>query len=318
MRKRNWFKTEVEYWAARLVLGGLGLLPRKLSIALGLFTARVGFHLLGALRRTGYINLSIAFPEMPESERSRLLKLSFENLGRVLGEVSKFPTASADSLSRLIDYDFDPAERAVYDAERAKGRGVIIASPHLGNWEMGVFAYSAIYEPVTYLARPLDNPKVESMIARIRSKFGNRAINKINSVRSAMALLGEGSIIGVLPDVNVQEKDGVFVPFFGTLACTTAGVALLAKRTNAMIVPICCVWDTSRQKYRAMHGKIIEPVSSDDRHRDLLETTAAMNAAMEDFVRRFPDQWLWIHKRWKTRPAGEPDLYSPNDPISRP
>lgn len=309
MRKRPWLTTQAEYWAARCLLGGLGILPRKLSIAVGILTARLGFHLLGGLRRTGHKSLSIAFPAMPLDERHRLLKLSFENLGRVLGEVSKFPSASAQSLSELIDYEFDPDEISRYEAERAKGRGVIVASPHLGNWEMGVFAYSAIYEPLSYLARPLDNPKVEGLIADIRSKFGNRAINKRNSVRTAMAMLGEGSIVGVLPDVNVQEKDGVFVPFFGTLACTTAGVALLAKRTNAMIVPICCVWDDARQKYRAIHGKIIEPVSSDDRHRDLRETTALMTAAMEDFVRRFPDQWLWIHKRWKTRPPGEPDLY---------
>jgi KDO2-lipid IV(A) lauroyltransferase len=112
-----------------------------------------------------------------------------------------------------------------------------------------------------------------------------------------------------LPDVNVQEKDGVFVPFFGVPACTTGGVALLAKRTNSMIIPMCTVWDAKVAKYRVIHGKIIEPLSTGDRHQDLVATTAEMTAAMENFVRDYPEQWLWIHKRWNTRPAGEPPLY---------
>jgi KDO2-lipid IV(A) lauroyltransferase len=117
-------------------------------------------------------------------------------------------------------------------------------------------------------------------------------------------------VLGVLPDVNVQGKDGVFVPFFGVPACTTAGVALLAKRTNALILTMCCIWDEKSGKYVVHHGSLIESPDTGDRHRDVLETTAAITADMEKFIRAFPDQWLWIHKRWKTRPEGEPDLYA--------
>ena len=299
----------MEYVPARLVLGFFGILPRRLAIGLGLLVARFGYLALSRLRKVGMRNLEIAFPEIGESERVKLLKGAFDNLGRMLGEVSQFPKATPKKLEDLVLFDFDPAEQSRFDAERAAGRGVILAGPHLGNWEIGVFAYSAIREPLNYLARPIDNPMVEDLVAGIRARFGNRAINKSNSVRLAMELLRSGGILGVLPDVNVQEKDGVFVPFFGIPACTTGGVAILAKRTGAMIVPLCTIWDPAIGKYRVKHGKIIDAAETGDRHRDVIDTTAAMTAAMEEFVRAYPDQWLWIHKRWNTRPPGEPGLY---------
>lgn len=299
----------MEYIPARLILGFFGILPRRLAVGLGILIARIGYLALGRLRKVGMRNLEIAFPDMGEVERTRILKSAFDSLGRMLGEVSQFPRATPKSLEKIMEFDFDPAEQARFDAERANGRGVILAGPHLGNWEIGVFAYSAIREPLNYLARPLDNPLIEDLVAGIRARFGNRAINKMNSVHTAIELLRSGGVLGVLPDVNVQEKDGVFVPFFGIPACTTGGVALLAKRTGSMIVPLCTVWDEASGKYRVKHGKIIDPASTGDRHQDVIETTAAITAAMEEFVRVYPDQWLWIHKRWNTRPAGEPSLY---------
>jgi KDO2-lipid IV(A) lauroyltransferase len=124
-----------------------------------------------------------------------------------------------------------------------------------------------------------------------------------------MSILREGGILGVLPDVNVLPRDGVFVPFFGTLACTTIGVAMIAARTNAMIIPMCCVWDESSEGYKVMYGKIIEHANTGDRHQDIVDTTAAFTAEMEKFIRAYPEQWLWIHKRWKVRPEGEKELY---------
>jgi KDO2-lipid IV(A) lauroyltransferase len=308
-RKKSKLQVWVEYAVARLILGSFGILPRSLAIALGVFLANIGYLVLGSLRRTGMRNLELAFPENSRAENERILKASFKNLGRVLGETSQFPRASAEKLSALVDFEFEPEAYARYQEMKAAGRGVIIASPHLGNWEMGVFAYSALREPINYLARPIDNPLIEDMTVRLRTRFGNQPINKTNSVSTAIELLRTGNILGVLPDVNVHPKEGVFVPFFGIPACTTSGVAMLAMRTNAMIVPMCCVWDEAAQKYRLIHGEIIEPGRTGDRHRDVLETTAAFTLAMEKFVRAYPEQWLWIHKRWKTRPPGEEELY---------
>src|SRR5215510_4222694 len=214
MTKKSSFQSGLEYFAARVFLGFLGILPRSVAIGFGLLIARIGYRVLGRLRKVALRNSEIAFPQMDQEQRTRLVKGCFDNLGRMLGEVSQFPRATPKKLEKLVEFDFDPDDLAAYEAERAKGRGVILAGPHLGNWEIGVFAYSAIREPLNYLARPIDNPEVEDLVAGIRAKFGNRAINKTNSVHLAMEILRSGGILGVLPDVNVQEKDGVFVPFF--------------------------------------------------------------------------------------------------------
>jgi KDO2-lipid IV(A) lauroyltransferase len=307
--KKSKLQVGVEYAVARSILGFFAILPRRVSISLGILVAKTGYAVLGHLRRAGMRNLELAFPQNSREENLAILKASFKNLGRVLGETSQFPRATPEKLAALVDFEFEPEAYARYQEMKAAGRGAIIASPHLGNWEMGVFAYSALQDPINYLARPIDNPLIEDMTVKLRTRFGNRPINKTNSVSTAIELLRTGNILGVLPDVNVHPKEGVFVPFFGIAACTTSGVAMLAMRTNAMIVPMCCVWDEAAQKYKLIHGDIIEPARTGDRHRDVLETTAAFTLAMEKFVRAYPEQWLWIHKRWKTRPPGEKGLY---------
>jgi KDO2-lipid IV(A) lauroyltransferase len=276
---------------------------------------RLAYRLADGLRRVALRNLEIAFPDKSLAEREAIALGSFENLGRVLGELTQFPKATPETLRGLIEFQFASEEtkameeREALEAERAKGRGILLVGPHLGNWEMGVFAYSALEDKLTYLARPLDNPLIEDFTVRLRTRFGNQPIDKNNSVSKAMAILREGGILGVLPDVNVLPRDGVFVPFFGTLACTTSGVAMMAMRTNAMILPMCCIWDKETEKYNVLYGELVEQPRTGDRHRDVFEMTAAFTTEMEKFIRAYPDQWLWIHKRWKVRPPGEPDLY---------
>jgi KDO2-lipid IV(A) lauroyltransferase len=315
-RKKSKTQIWLEYIPVRLLFGVLGALPRKTALRIGMFLGRVGYRYAAGLRRVALRNLEIAFPEKSLTEREAIALASFENLGRVLGELARFSRASEDELKELIDFQFDTreslesADRLAFEAERAKGRGVLLVGPHLGNWEVGVFAYSAFREPLTYLARPLDNPKIQDFTVGLRSRFGNRAIDKNNSMRAAVSVLRRGEVLGILPDVNVLHRDGVFVPFFGTLACTTSGVAMLAMRTDALIVPMCCVWNKDTEKYNVFYGdRAIEPPNTGDRHQDVLEMTAEMTVAMEKFVRSHPEQWMWIHKRWKTRPAGERELY---------
>ena len=174
---------------------------------------------------------------------------------------------------------------------------------------MLVFSYSALETPISYLARPLDNPKIEDLTVKLRTRFGNRPINKTNSVMPAVEVLRKGEILGILADVNAHPKEGVFVPFFGVPACTSTGVAMIALRANAIIVPVCGVWDAESKRYKIIHGDVIEPARTGDRKQDVKETTAAFTSVIEGFIRRYPDQWIWIHKRWKTRPPGEPELY---------
>ena len=309
MAKKSKPQIWLEYTAARGLLGFLGFLPKKAAVSAAISVAMTGYYLLGGLRRVAMTNLRIAFPELSESEHERLAKGAFKSLGRVLGEMSHFRSATRESLEKTIEFQIDPEVYAEYQRLKATGRGVIIVSPHLGNWELLVYGWSALREPISYLARPLDNPKIEALTVRLRTKFGNRPINKTNSVTLAMKILREGGILGILADVNAHPKEGVFVPFFGVPACTSSGVALLAMRTNAAIIPMCGAWDDEKQNYVGAHGRIVYPSTTGDRHRDVAETTAQFTAEVEKLIRRFPDQWLWIHKRWKTRPPGEPEIY---------
>jgi Kdo2-lipid IVA lauroyltransferase/acyltransferase len=308
MGKKGKAQVFLEYAAARALLSGLGALPRPAAVAAGRAMGRAACALAGGLKRTGLRNLELAFPEMPAAERERILRGTFESLGRQLGEVSQFPRATPESLRAVAEYDSEDVK--LLDFARERGRGVIFLTSHLGAWEMLCFAHSALYEPLSFLVRPLDNPRIDRMVERLRTRFGNRPIDKGAAARTALRLLKQGGTLGVLADLNTQEREGVFVPFFGRLACTTAGAATLALRTDATVIPVCAPWDERRGKYVFRGGPVIELVRTGDDRRDVEINTANFTAAIERHVRMFPDQWLWIHKRWKTRPSGEPDLYA--------
>lgn len=269
--------------------------------------ARVGYHLPGKLKRTGLRNLEIAFPEMTEFERRGILRGSFMSLGRLLGEFSQLPWATPESLRKLIEYD-EVGLAHLREAERNK-RGIIFLTGHLGVWELHSFGWSALEYPISFLVRPLDNDRIEAMIEGIRTRFGNRAIDKKSAARQSLRVLREGGTLGILSDLNTQTREGVFVPFFGKLACTTAGIATLALKTDAVVIPTCAVWDKQRGRYFFHGDPPVELVRTGDHQKDIEVNTARFAAAVERMVRLYPDQWLWIHKRWKTRPPGEPDLY---------
>src|SRR6185295_14437612 len=174
MAKHSNFQIALEYALARTILSGLGILPRRLAIAVGLAIGRAGYLLSGKLRRTGQRNLEIAFPDLPERERNRLLRGCFASLGRLLGEFSQLPRATPEKLRRLIEYD-EVGLAHLREAEQGK-RGIIFLTGHLGVWELHSFGWSALEYPLSFLVRPLDNPRIEEMIEAVRTRFGNRAI----------------------------------------------------------------------------------------------------------------------------------------------
>jgi KDO2-lipid IV(A) lauroyltransferase len=308
MSKKGKAQITLEYAVARAVLSGLGLLPRRLAVAAGRGVASLAYTLAGGLRRTGERNLELAFPELDERERRRILRGSFASLGRLLGEFSQFPRYTPETLREVVEYDSEDVK--LLDVARARGRGVIFLTSHLGAWELLCFAHSAFYSPISFLVRPIDNPLIEDLIERRRMRFGNQPIDKKAAALTAMRLLRKGGTLGILADLNTQPREGVFVPFFGHLACTTAGVATLALRTDATVIPCCAPWDAEKGRFVFRGGPVLELVRTGDDARDVEINTANFAAAIERQVRAFPDQWLWIHKRWKTRPEGEPDLYA--------
>ena len=308
MAKKSKAQIFCEYALARAFLSGLGALPRPLAVRVGRGMGRLGYALASGLRRTGMRNLELAFPDISEREREEILRGSFISLGRQLGEVSQFPRATPERLREVVEYH--PEDVKLLDVARERGRGVIFLTSHLGAWEILCFAHSVFYNPISFLVRPIDNPRIDRLIEGLRTRFGNRPVDKKAAARTAMKLLRQGDTLGVLADLNTQEREGVFVPFFGHLACTTAGVATLALRTDATVIPVCAPWDEERKKFVFHGGPVLELIRTGDHERDVEINTARFTAAIESHIRAYPDQWLWIHKRWKTRPAGEPDIYA--------
>lgn len=308
MGRRGKFQTWAEFAAARIVLDGAGSLPRSISVPAGIGIGRLTMRAAAGLRRTGERNLALAYPQKSEAERAGLLRGSFVNLGRLLGEFSRFPRHTPASLARIVEYPPDVID-LIRDLRRTD-RGIIFLTLHLGAWEMLSFAHSALHDPLHFMVRRIDNPLVETLVEARRTRFGNVPVDKSASVRTALKVLNQGGTLGILADLNVHPKEGVFVPFFGIPACTTAGVAWLAQRTNAFVLPVCAPYDPLKRRYTFDYQLPIETIRTDDKERDAVANTALYSAALERFIRRYPDQWLWIHKRWRTRPPGQPDLYA--------
>lgn len=245
-------------------------------------------------------------PELSEPERYGILEGVFANLGRLLGEFSQFPRLTRDNIDQRVVYvGFENYARAA-----AQGRGVLLLTGHIGAWELCAFAQGIYGQPLSFLVRPLDNPLLDRLINRYRARSGNRMIDKNHSVKSVLTTLKRGEDVGLLIDVNTLADEGVFCDFFGVPACSTTGLAIFALRSNAPVVPGFLIWDESLQKHRLCFEPEVPLIRTGDFKEEVRLNTAQYTKVIEDYARRYPEHWLWIHKRWKTRPQGEPDLYA--------
>ncbi len=296
----------LEYVAVALLFAVLRWLPRPLARGLGAGVARLAAAMIPQWRRVGLRNLRLAFPEMLEMERRRLLSAAFRHWGWLLAEFARFPRHDARSIEEVIRYD----GLENYLEAAARGRGIIYLTAHVGAWELSSFAHSLHGYSLAYVNRPLDNPLVDRLVNRYRCLAGNRAIDRRNAARAILGELRQGNAVGILSDQNVLEGDGnVFVEFFGIPASTTAGPARLALRTEAAVVPVFVLWDAKAEKYRLRFEPALELIRTGEDERDVVENTARFARVIEGVIRRHPDQWLWIHRRWSTRPPGQQSLY---------
>ncbi|MFN7948009.1 MAG: lysophospholipid acyltransferase family protein [Blastocatellia bacterium] len=305
IRKRGALRTYIEYALAWTILKSLGALPRTVAIKVAQAVGALARTLRPRLSRHAETNLRLAFPDLDERERERILRGVFSNLGRLLGEVSQFPRFNRDNISSIVVYE----GLENFLAARDEGRGVILLTGHIGAWELSVFAHSVYGYPMSFLKRNVDNPLVERLAESYRLRHGNRSIDKRGSVREILKTLKAGGVVGILADLNATREEGVFVDFFGVPASTTAGVATLALRTGAVVLPGYIVWDDKAKIHRLHFEKPIETISTGNQKEDVITSTQRYTKALEDIIRRYPDQWLWIHRRWKTRPEGERDIY---------
>lgn len=249
-------------------------------------------------------NLELAFPEKSRSERKQILHGVFTSLGRHVAEVCLFPRYTRENVSQTVVYEgFENYERAL-----GRGKGVLFLTGHLGAWELSAFAHSIYGHPLKIVMRPLDNPYLDRMARLYRTMHGNKAVDK-DFARGLIDAMRKGETVGVLMDTNMIVSQGVFVDFFGHQACTATGVARLALKTDAAVVPGFTIWDPVLQKYRLRFDPAVELVRTKDREADVVANTQLFTKVLEDYIRRYPDQWLWVHRRWKTRPAGEKGLY---------
>ena len=295
----------LEYWAVRSLVGLVGGLPRPVARAVGAAIGWVCWNLLGGLRKTGLKNLKLAFPEKTDAEREKILRKLYKTLGWQIAEFCKMRGYTLEEASRFVRYE----GLENYLRARDKGRGVLVLTGHLGAWELSSFYHSLRGYPMSLVIRRLDNLRVDAFVNGIRCLHGNRVIHKDDFARGLLTAMHNGETVGILMDTNMTPPQGVFVPFFGVEACTASGLARVAVRTGAAVLPGFLLWEESEQRYVLRFGEELELVKTGNAQADMLANTALFAATTESYIRRYPEQWLWVHRRWKTRPEGKEKIY---------
>ncbi len=300
-------KDRLEYLLLRPVVALLAVLPLDVSVRVGAAIVWCVWLVGAPLRRVGMINLGIAFPEKSVAERRRILRASMLNLGRMVAEMVHFPQLGDAELLERVQFEDETWWSEAIGWERPTG--VLILSGHFGNWELLVFAHGRRGHPVTMVHRPMRNPLIDRWLNHVRARAGTRLVRKHHGAASVLRALREKQLL-VLPfDQNSTRGLGVFVDFFGEPASTNAGIARIGLRAGAPVVPVFIVRQGATAYHRVHVLPIIDLEDTGDLQADVLRNTARLSAVFQEMVRRFPEQWLWIHKRWKTRPEGAPDLY---------
>ncbi len=296
----------LEYAFLVILLKTLRLLPRSAARAVGVAVGAGAYRLLPRLRRVGDQNLRLAYPEWDGAQRERTLRTAYRNLGLHLAEfcqMSRYTRKRAQSLIRYEGLEH-------FLAARAEGKGVLVVTGHLGMWELSSFHHSLMGYPMSMVIRRLDNPRVDRLVNGIRCLHGNKVLHKDDFARGLLAAVRKGETVGILMDTNMTPPQGVFVDFFGQAACTASGLARVALRTDAAVLPGFLVWSAREKRYVLEFGARIHLVRTGDEEADIVTNTQRFTAAIESYIRTYPEQWLWVHRRWKTRPADEPSIYT--------
>jgi KDO2-lipid IV(A) lauroyltransferase len=299
MRRRSAIRNWLEYCLAAAAVKSLEYSPAAVAWRLGGRYARLLDLALPRLRRVALRNLALAMPGLSREEAGRIVDDVFRSIGRLVVSFARFPSIRKENVGQWIRLEggeyFEEARRA--------GRGVLFATAHLGNWELSAYAHALFAEPMSVVARPLDNPFIDALVERRRALSGNRVILKKDFARAIVKALAANEAVGILIDQNASPDNGVFVDFFGIRACAATGLAKIAARTGAAVIPGFALWSDQERRYVL---RFYPPVPmTGDAARD----TQALQSVLEGVIRRYPGQWLWIHRRWKTRPPGEPSLY---------
>ena len=295
----------VEYAAVWAIVKVLGALPRGVARGFAATVARILYALLPRLQRTAEFNLRLAFPEWDAARRRDVIRGMVRNLGWLAAEFARMPRYTRENIEDVVILD---GHENFLEGQR-RGKGVLYLTGHIGAWELSSFAHALYGFPLHYMARPLDNARVDGLVNRYRCLSGNQPIFKNESARTLLKILKEAGTVGILADQNTMPEEGVFVDFFGKSACTTTGIARVALHTDAAVVPGYAVWDESIRKYRLRFEPAVELLRTGETERDVFVNTQKFAKVIEEIIRKYPVQWVWVHARWKTRPQGEAALY---------
>ena len=300
MAKRSAARNLIEYAALRVALGVTAIAPDPVAHWFAQRCFRTLDSLVPKLRRAARTNLEFAMPQLSGNDRDLVIDGVFGSLAAMMVAFSRFPQIDASNVDRWIRYEgYEHFERAL-----VKGSGVLFATAHMGNWELSAFSHALMSRPMHVVVRPLDNPLIDQFVEQRRSLSGNRIIGKKDYVRSILTALRSNEAVGVLIDQNESPDRGVFVEFFGKKACAGHAFVRLAWKANATVIPGFALWSREEQKYILRFYAPVEMTG------DPQADTQALHCVLEQVIRDYPDQWLWIHRRWKTRPEGEPPIYS--------
>jgi Kdo2-lipid IVA lauroyltransferase/acyltransferase len=280
----------VEYFVARIAIAAVAAFPSLSNVIAKLLDV-----LVPRLRRIAVKNLKMAGFSDPEHIADGI----FLSIARLLRTFARLPRLTPQNISSLIRYDgLENFQNAL-----ARGRGVLVATAHLGNWELSAFAHAWMTAPMHIVVRPLDNPRLDALVERYRALSGNHIIEKKDAARGILKALKSGDAVGILIDQNTTLDQGVFIDFFGKKACAGTAFVKLAHHSGAAVVPGFALWSQQERRY------ILRFYPEISMSGDVAEDIQRIHSQLESVIRQYPDQWLWIHRRWKTRPPGEPPLY---------
>lgn len=284
-----------------VVLTGFQWIPLLLRRRLFTALAALFYHIVPRQRMIALHNLRSAFPEKTDEEIVKIARGVYRTMGTVAAEFFDIPKLTPENVREIVETQgLENCEQAL-----AKGKGVLLFSAHFGNWELEAAAVALLVKPAVVIYRALDSPLLENLVLRVRSASGNKPLRKENAMLSMFRTLKKNGMLGILIDQNVDWYEGVFVDYFGRPACTTSGLALLALLSGAPVLPVYLV-RLPDGRYRLVIEPEVEVIDTGDRDADVIVNTQRFTKVIENTVRKYPDQWLWVHQRWKTQPCQIP------------
>ena len=283
----------IEFWLIAVVTATVRILPWGVVGAAGAALGLAFYVLDGPHRRITLDNLAAAFPVRPARERRAIARGVFAHFGRLLVELLKFSTLTPAQMLARVEFEGDEHARQAY----AQGRGVFFYTGHFGFWEVCGIVHALRLAPIGVLARPLDNPLLNQLLEQMRECTGNTVIYRRGALRRILRMLEANQGVAILIDQHTHEPDAVAVDFFNRRAATTSSMAALALRTGAPAIPVFAI-PVGSGRYRMIYEHAVEvpsPASTDP----VREFTQRCTDVLEMYVRRYPDLWLWMHRRWR-------------------